>query len=184
VALFAARRDGQTVGTIAPFVDRHFVEHVGERQGGFGFFEVVEDYAVARELLDTARQWLRDRGIVSVRGPTSFSDNDSPGVLVEATDCPPVILEAHTPPKIREAAVVGVPAAMTGESVWAFVILEDGVRMTAQQVLSYCRQEMEPHVIPSEVRFVTHFPCSQSGKVRKVELRARALQQMEGREPT
>jgi acyl-coenzyme A synthetase/AMP-(fatty) acid ligase len=34
------------------------------------------------------------------------------------------------------------------------------------------------------VRFVSHFPCSQSGKAQKVELRARALQQMERREPT
>jgi acyl-CoA synthetase (AMP-forming)/AMP-acid ligase II len=86
-------------------------------------------------------------------------------------------------PKIREA-VVGVPAAVTGENVWAFVVLEDGVLMTARQVLSYCRQEMETHKIPSEVRFVTHFPCSQSGKVQKVKLRARALQETERREPT
>jgi GNAT superfamily N-acetyltransferase len=97
VALLIARRDGEMVGTIAPFVDHHFIEHVGKRQGGFGFFEVVEDYAVARALLDTARRWLRDRGMVLVRGPTSFCDNDCPGVLVEATDCPPVILGAHTP---------------------------------------------------------------------------------------
>jgi fatty-acyl-CoA synthase len=87
-------------------------------------------------------------------------------------------------PKIREAAVVGVLAAVTGENVWAFVVLEDGVLMTGRQVLSYCRQEMETHKIPSEVRFVTHFPCSQSGKVQKVKLRARALQETERREPT
>jgi GNAT superfamily N-acetyltransferase len=32
-----------------------------------------------------------------VRGPTSFTANDCPGVLVEGADCPPVMLEAHTP---------------------------------------------------------------------------------------
>jgi fatty-acyl-CoA synthase/long-chain acyl-CoA synthetase len=91
-------------------------------------------------------------------------------------------LAAH--PKIREAAVVGVPATVGGENVWAFVVLEDGAAMTAQQVLSYCRQEMEPYKIPSEVRFVLCFPCAQSGKVQKFKLRARALQEMERREPT
>jgi GNAT superfamily N-acetyltransferase len=96
VALFMAWRDGEIAGTIAPFVDHSFVAHVGKRQGGFGFFEVVKDYGVAQALLDTACQWLREQGMVSTRGPTSFGDNDRPGVLVEATDCPPVILAAHT----------------------------------------------------------------------------------------
>jgi hypothetical protein len=54
VALFTARRDDEIVGMIAPFVDHRLVERVGEKQGGFGFFEVVEDYAVARALLDAA----------------------------------------------------------------------------------------------------------------------------------
>ncbi|MGD8245314.1 MAG: AMP-binding protein [Anaerolineae bacterium] len=93
-----------------------------------------------------------------------------------------VYLVAH--PKIREAAVVGVPAAMSGESVWAFIIPEDGAPMTAQEVLRYCRQEMEPHMIPSEVRFVTRFPCSQSGKVQKIKLRAQAMEEIERREST
>lgn len=36
-----------------------------------------------------------------VRGPTNFSDNEEPGVLVEGADCPPAMLEAHTPPYYR-----------------------------------------------------------------------------------
>jgi fatty-acyl-CoA synthase/long-chain acyl-CoA synthetase len=91
-------------------------------------------------------------------------------------------LTAH--PKIREAAVVGVPEQVVGENVWAFVVLEEGASMTAPQVLSYCRQEMEAYKIPSEVRFVNGFPCAQSGKVQKFKLRARALEELERRDPT
>jgi hypothetical protein len=37
-----------------------------------------------------------------MRGPTSFTDNDNPGVLIEGADCPPAMLEAHTPPYYKD----------------------------------------------------------------------------------
>jgi acyl-coenzyme A synthetase/AMP-(fatty) acid ligase len=72
---------------------------------------------------------------------------------------------------IREAAVVGMPSAVGGESVWAFVLLQEGVKMTGQEVLAYCRQELEPSKIPSQVRFVADFPRTETGKPKKFELR-------------
>jgi GNAT superfamily N-acetyltransferase len=97
VALFLARRGREVVGTIAAFVDQHHIEHMGQPGGGFGFFEVIEDYTVAERLLDTACEWLRVRHMPVVRGPTNFGNNDCPGVLIEGANCPPVMLEAHTP---------------------------------------------------------------------------------------
>jgi GNAT superfamily N-acetyltransferase len=98
VALFLACRGREVVGTVASFVNHRLVEHLGKPEGGFGFFEVLEDYAVAERLLDTACRWLRERDMAYMRGPTSFTDNEQPGVVVEGADCPPVMLEAHTPP--------------------------------------------------------------------------------------
>ena len=98
VSLFLARRGREVVGTIAAFVDHHQVEHLGKKMGGFGFFEVIEDYEVAKLLLDTARTWVKARGMTSMRGPTNFTNNDAPGVLIEGANCPPAMLEAHTPP--------------------------------------------------------------------------------------
>jgi fatty-acyl-CoA synthase len=82
-------------------------------------------------------------------------------------------LTAH--PKIREAAVVGVPAAVGGEQVWAFVLLEDGVKMSEQEVLDHCRAELEAFKIPGSVQFVQDFPRSGTGKVQKFRLREEAL---------
>jgi GNAT superfamily N-acetyltransferase len=101
-ALFVARQGRQVVGTIAPFVDHRLIERLGRPEGGFGFFEVIEDYAVAERLLDTACEWLRARDMGLVRGPTSFTDNECPGVLLDGADCPPVMLEAHTPPYYKD----------------------------------------------------------------------------------
>ncbi len=102
VALFAARRGREIVGTIASFVDHRCIEHSGQMEGGFGFFEVLEEYAVAKELLDAAFQWLRDRGMRIVHGPTNFTRFEEPGVLIEGVDCPPVMLTAHTPPYYKD----------------------------------------------------------------------------------
>jgi fatty-acyl-CoA synthase/long-chain acyl-CoA synthetase len=89
-------------------------------------------------------------------------------------------LVAH--PKIREAAVVGLPSAVGGESVCTFVLLEDGATMTSQEVLDYCRAELEVYNIPSRVCFVSEFPRSETGKPQKFKLREMALQEMEGGE--
>lgn len=97
VCLFSAWQRGEIAGTIASFVDHQQVKFLGQPLGGFGFFEVIPDYEVAKALLDAACAWLRVKGIQSMSGPTSFSDNDNPGVLVEGADCPPVMMEAHTP---------------------------------------------------------------------------------------
>jgi GNAT superfamily N-acetyltransferase len=98
VALFLARRGREAVGTLAAFVDHAANRHQGRRTGGFGFFEVVDEYAVAGRLLDTACGWVKARGMAVLRGPTNFTNNDAPGVLIAGADCPPVMLSAHTPP--------------------------------------------------------------------------------------
>jgi GNAT superfamily N-acetyltransferase len=97
VALFIAWRGREVVGTVAAFVEHRPATEEGVLEGGFGFFEAVNEYAVAERLLDAACDWLRARECSLVRGPTSFTSNESPGVLIEGTDCPPVILAGHTP---------------------------------------------------------------------------------------
>jgi GNAT superfamily N-acetyltransferase len=101
VELFLARRGRAVVGTIAAFVDHHRNRHLGRSEGGFGFFETLEDYAIAENLLDAVCGWLRARGASAVRGPTSFTNNEYAGVLIDGADCPPAMLEAHTPPYYR-----------------------------------------------------------------------------------
>jgi fatty-acyl-CoA synthase len=90
----------------------------------------------------------------------------------------PAEIEAYlaSHPKVREAAVVGVPTGVGGETAWAFVLLEDGAQMTEQEVLDYCRAELEPYKIPGRVRFVDDLPRSEGGKPMKGELRQAAMQ--------
>ena len=84
-------------------------------------------------------------------------------------------LAAHD--KVKEVAVVGVPAPIAGERVWAFVILEEGAEMTAREVLDYCRAGLEVYKVPDRVRFVKDFPRAASGKPQKFKLREAALRE-------
>jgi fatty-acyl-CoA synthase len=79
---------------------------------------------------------------------------------------------------IQEAAVVGAPSALSGEEAWAFIILKPGAKMNAQQVLDYCRTELEPYKIPNQVRFVTDFPRTETGKPQKYRIQADILTEL------
>ncbi|MGO9440091.1 MAG: hypothetical protein ACLPXM_06070, partial [Terriglobales bacterium] len=60
--LFLARRDGEVVGRIAAVLDKAHNRFHNEEAGFFGFFESIDDQAVAKALLDRAWQWLQQRG--------------------------------------------------------------------------------------------------------------------------
>jgi len=101
---------GQTVGRIAATVNQVYNEFHETRTGFIGLFESVDDPAVAAVLLETAADWLRERGMTEAMGPFNLSTNDeiySPGILLDSFDRPPVLLMAHNPPyyqRLFEAA--------------------------------------------------------------------------------
>ena len=101
VAYFLAERGGRAVGRIAAIVNRRHNEFHEERTGFFGFFECEDDSATARALLERAAEWLRARGMETLRGPTDLSTNEeasSPGILIDGFDTPPMIQMSHNPP--------------------------------------------------------------------------------------
>ncbi len=97
VQLFLALRGQEVVGTISAHVNHRHNEVWKDKVGFFGFFEVIEDYAVAEALLTTAADWLRERGMEAIRGPESFTQEDQCGLLVDGFDGAPAILMAYNP---------------------------------------------------------------------------------------
>jgi hypothetical protein len=94
---FLARQNGNVLGRIAAIHDRKYNEFHGEQAGFFGFFECVEDDRVAEGLLDSARQWLRGRGAVVMRGPVNPSTNYECGLLVDGFDSSPQVMTPYNP---------------------------------------------------------------------------------------
>ncbi len=96
-ALFLAKKDGKVVGRISAFLDHLALDHWKQPVGLFGSFESIQDPEVARTLLSTARDWLREKGMTSIRGPWSFASQEW-GLVVEGFEPPPVILGCYNPP--------------------------------------------------------------------------------------
>ncbi|WP_412068197.1 N-acetyltransferase family protein [Rubrivirga sp. IMCC43871] len=119
---FLAERDGEIVGRIAGIENGQHLATYGDGNGFFGFFECVEDYAVAHALLDAAADWLRARGLTGVRGPTNPTMNDVAGLLVDGFDRPPSILLPYNKPYYAEYLERwGFEKAMT---MWAYYVHE------------------------------------------------------------
>ena len=97
VQLFRALRDDKTVGVIAAIDDSTYEQVWNEPVGFFGEFEVIEDYAVAAALFDTARQWLAARGRKIMRGPMNLNINDECALLIKGFDGRPVIMMTYNP---------------------------------------------------------------------------------------
>jgi GNAT superfamily N-acetyltransferase len=102
VAMFLAKRGGQTVGTIYATDNRAHNEFQQENIGMFGGFECHNDQAVAHALFEQAEGWLRARGRSAVRGPLNFSTNEECGLLVDGFDDAPRVLMTYNPPYYRE----------------------------------------------------------------------------------
>ena len=94
---FIAQRGNEVVGRIAAISNRLHNETHDDRVGFFGFFESIDDQAVAAALLEAAADWCRSRGHDVLRGPASFSVNDECGLLVDGFDTPPTLMMPHNP---------------------------------------------------------------------------------------
>ncbi|MFZ9406248.1 MAG: acyl-CoA synthetase [Burkholderiaceae bacterium] len=68
---------------------------------------------------------------------------------------------------IAECAVIGIPDEKWGEVGRAFIVLEAGASLNADDVLEHCARNLARYKIPRTVRFVTELPHNATGKVTK-----------------
>ncbi len=85
------------------------------------------------------------------------------------------VLSAH--PMVAEAAVVGKPDDLTGESICAFVILKnelpkgEAAKHIASDLRKWVSREISPIARPKEIRFGENLPKTRSGKIMRRLLR-------------
>ncbi|SMD22458.1 AMP-binding protein [Lentzea albidocapillata] len=83
----------------------------------------------------------------------------------------------YTHPDVLDAQVIGVPDTRYGEELMAWVRLRDGVAgLTAEAVREFCAGKLARYKIPRYVHVVDEFPMTVTGKIRKVEMRAKSVE--------
>jgi fatty-acyl-CoA synthase len=83
----------------------------------------------------------------------------------------------YTHPDILDAQVIGVPDEKYVEEIMAWIRMRPGAEpLTADSLRAYCAGQLAHYKIPRYVHIVDEFPMTVTGKVRKVEMRARAVE--------
>src|SRR5215213_6776753 len=84
-------------------------------------------------------------------------------------------------PAVFESAAIGVPDPIRDEAIKVFVVLNDGMRATDDEIIAWCAARLARVKVPSFVAFVTELPRTSVGKIQKHLLRM-AEQQGQSRE--
>ena len=74
-------------------------------------------------------------------------------------------------PAVAEAAVIGVPDEKWGEGVKALVILKEGEKTVADELINHCRKEIAGFKCPKSIEFRESLPKTPLGKINKRALR-------------
>jgi len=83
----------------------------------------------------------------------------------------------YTHPDILDAQVIGVPDDKYGEELMVWVRLRAGApALTAESLREFCAGQLAHYKIPRYVHIADEFPMTVTGKVRKVEMRERAVE--------
>jgi long-chain acyl-CoA synthetase len=76
-------------------------------------------------------------------------------------------------PGVADCAVVGHPDEQWGERVAAYVVVQPGASVTADDLVAHCRERLSGPKVPRSVDFLPALPRNGAGKVLKRELRDR-----------
>ena len=83
---FLALRDGKIVGRVAAIINRRANETWNRKTVRFGWIDFIDDMEVSTALIDTVKQWGKERGMTEIEGPLGFTDMDAEGMLVAGFD--------------------------------------------------------------------------------------------------
>jgi acyl-coA synthetase family member 2 len=79
---------------------------------------------------------------------------------------------------VIDAQVIGVPSEKYGEEIMAWIKPKEGVTITEEEIRAFCKDRIAHYKVPKYWKFVSEFPMTISGKIRKVEMREIAAREL------
>ena len=77
----------------------------------------------------------------------------------------------YSHPAVDDVAVVGVPDEKWGEAIKAFVVVKEGVEVTADEIIDFTRTRIAKFKCPKTIDFIDVLPRNATGKILRRELR-------------
>jgi len=78
-------------------------------------------------------------------------------------------------PAISEVQVFGIPDKKMGEEVCAWVQVNEGATLSADDIKAFCKDQITHFKIPRHIRFVSEYPMTVTGKIQKFVMRDEML---------
>jgi acyl-CoA synthetase (AMP-forming)/AMP-acid ligase II len=94
----------------------------------------------------------------------------SSGYRISPTEVEEVLFQTG---KVRQAAVIGVPDDLLGQTIKAFLVPKDGEEVESEALLDFCAEKMPRHMVPKYFELLSELPKTSSGKVDYPALRRR-----------
>ncbi len=86
------------VGRVAAIINPKYNEKTGEKYGRIAGLETYNDEESFRLMMDTALDWLKEKGMEKVHGPLGFTNLDNQGMLIEGfKELPSIASVYHMP---------------------------------------------------------------------------------------
>jgi GNAT superfamily N-acetyltransferase len=149
MAQFLAEQNGEPAGRIIAVIDHRYNRFHDSKRGFFGFFESVEEPAVANLLFRAAGDWLKSRGMTELAGPANPGMMDEVGILVDGFDeYPYIMMPYHKPYYDGLIRGAGLEKEM---DLFAYEVTESTVNLERMnRALSIVRKRL-PDVVIREI---------------------------------
>lgn len=119
--------------------------------------------------------WFRtgDVGYFDADGDLHLVDRDADLIIVNGFNVYPHEVEQAVlgMDGVVEAAVIGVPHEVSGETVKAVVVAREGCEVTEAAVIAHCAANLAKFKVPARVEFASQLPHSPTGKLARRMLR-------------
>ena len=78
-------------------------------------------------------------------------------------------------PGVQEAVVIGVPDSYRGETVKAVIVLKAGEKVSEQELIRFCQENMSSFKVPRIIEFRDELPKTSVGKILRRALRENVI---------
>ncbi len=157
-------RDGQTIGEIV-------------MRGNNVMLGYYKDEAATREAFDGGWFHSGDLAVMHPDGYIQIMDRKKDIIISGGENISTVEVEntLYKHPEVMEVAVVCTPHEKWGEVPKAFVTAKPGSNVTAEDIISFCKEHLARFKAPKVIEFC-ELPKTATGKIQKFKLREKEWQ--------
>lgn len=133
------------------------------------------------DVIDDAR-WLHtgDLGMIDNEGYISITGRIKDIIIRGGENISPREIEEflYTHENVEDVQVIGVPDEKFGEAIMAWVKPIAGCTLTEKDLQDFCKDQIAHYKVPKYWKFVSSFPMTISGKIRKIEMREISIKEL------